>query len=204
MAKGETTWQCPNNPGGYLYRSPDGSVGSFAEFEDRFKGSIYKFYGDDMEINRYKKELHDLVQRGKKYGYTVCLSEEATGNSMKNPIRFTPERIDKIPAELLQIGLENGVFVIRDNEKHTIDIPRVLEGRYDTEYLHFDSQRQMARTVDLLCKKSHKFSQNPVFRNINGKNHERLRRDAAFIENGINPDIIRFNEKSTAQILMQD
>ena len=56
LAKGETTWQCPNNPGGYLYRSPEGSIGPLAEFEDQFKGYIYKFYEDDREINKYKKE----------------------------------------------------------------------------------------------------------------------------------------------------
>ena len=27
LAKGGATWQCPNHPGRYLYRSPDGSVG---------------------------------------------------------------------------------------------------------------------------------------------------------------------------------
>ena len=44
LAKGETTWQCPNNPGGYLYRSPDGAVGPLAEFDAQFKSSMYKFY----------------------------------------------------------------------------------------------------------------------------------------------------------------
>ncbi len=195
LARGETTWQCPNNPGGYLYRSPDGSAGPLAEFEAQFKGSIYQFYGDDRKIKEYKKEMHNLIQNGRKYGYMVFLSEEAVKNNAKNPIQFTPERIDKIPAELLETGLENGIFEIRNQDNLTVGIPKAPECRYDVVYLQFDRQRQMARTADLLCSKNHKFAQNPVSRSINSKNHERLRRDVDFITHGMNPDIVRFNEK---------
>lgn len=195
LAKGETTWQCPNNPGGYLYRSPDGAVGPLAEFDAQFKSSMYKFYEDDKKMNRYKREMHDLIKKGRKYDYMVSLSEEAAKSDPENQIDFTQERVDKIPAESLETGLEKGVFIIRDQENHIVDIPKAPDCKYDAEYLHFDKQRQMARMAELLCGKGHKLAKNPISKNINSKNHERLRRDVDHIENGINPDIARFNEK---------
>ncbi len=195
LAKGETTWQCPNNPGGYLYRSPDGSVGPLAEFEDQFKGSMYKFYEDDKKVNGYNREIHDLISRGRKYGYMVSLSEEATKSDLGNQSSFTPERVDRIPAELLKAGLESGVFVIKDQENHTVDIPAAPDCKSNAEYIHFDRQRQMARTADLLCGRSHRLAKNPISKNRNNKNHARLRKDVDFIENGMNPDIVHFNEK---------
>ena len=124
LAKGETTWQCPNHPGGYLYRSPDGAVGPLAEFDAQFKSSMYKFYEDDKKMNRYKREMHDLIKKGRKYDYMVSLSEEAAKSDLENQIGFTQERVDKIPAELLETGLEKGVFIIRDQENHIVDIPK--------------------------------------------------------------------------------
>lgn len=195
LARGETTWQCPNHPGGYLYRSPDGLVGPLAEFEDQFKSSMYKFYEDDRKISEYKKKMHDFIKEGKKHGYMVCLSEEAAKNDTENSIRFTPERIDKISVELLETGMENGVFIVKDQEDYQVDIPKAPECKRDAEYFRFDKQRQMARTAELLCGKGHKFVQNPVSKKISSKNHARLRKDVDFIENGMNPDVVRFNEK---------
>lgn len=195
LAKGETTWQCPNHPGRYLYWSPDGSVGPLAEFKDQFKGFIYKFYEDDRKVSEYNRKIHELIQKGAKHGYMVSLSEEAARNVLGNRTGFTSERVDRIPVELLKTGLESGAFVIKDQENHAVDVPAAPSCKSDAEYIHFDKQRQMARTADLLCGKNHKFAKNPVSRNINNKNHERLRRDVNFIENGMNPDIVRFNEK---------
>lgn len=88
LAKGGATWQCPNHPGRYLYRSPDGSVGPLAEFKDQFKGSIYKFYEDDRKVSEYNRKMHELIQKGAKHGYMVSLSEEAARTG------FTSERVD--------------------------------------------------------------------------------------------------------------
>ncbi len=195
LAKGETTWQCPNHPGGYLYRSPDGSVGPLAEFEDQFKGSMYKFYEDDRKVSGYNRKIHELIRKGAKHGYMVSLSEEAAQNVLENQPGFLPERVDRIPVELLKTGLENGVFVIKDQENHAVDIPVAPACKSDVEYIHFDKQRQMARTAELLCGKKHKLARNPISRNLNNKNHERLRKDVDFIESGMNSDIVRFNEK---------
>ncbi len=189
LAKGGATWQCPNHPGRYLYRSPDGSVGPLAEFKDQFKGSIYKFYEDDRKVSEYNRKMHELIQKGAKHGYMVSLSEEAARTG------FTSERVDRIPVELLKTGLESGAFVIKDQENHAVDVPAAPCCKSDAEYIHFDKQRQMAGTAEFLCGKSHKFAKNPVSRNINNKKHARLRRDVEFIENGMNPDIVRFNEK---------
>lgn len=195
LAKGETTWQCPNHPGRYLYRSPDGSVGPLAEFQDQFKGSIYKFYEDDRKVSEYNQKIHELIQKGAKHGYMVSLSEEAARNVLGNQTGFTSERVDRIPVELLKTGLESGAFVIKDQENHAVDVPAAPGCKSDAEYIHFDKQRQMAGTAEFLCGKSHKFAKNPVSKNINNKKHGRLRRDVEFIENGMNPDIVRFNEK---------
>lgn len=195
LAKGETTWQCPNHPGRYLYRSPDGSAGPLAEFQDQFKGSIYKFYEDDRKVSEYNQKIHELIQKGAKHGYMVSLSEEAARNVLGNQTGFTPERVDRIPVELLKTGLESGAFVIKDQENHAVDVPAAPGCKSDAEYIHFDKQRQMAGTAEFLCGKSHKFAKNPVSKNINNKKHGRLRRDVEFIENGMNPDIVRFNEK---------
>ena len=43
LAKGGATWQCPNHPGRYLYRSPDGSVGPLVEFIYGTLKLIFKF-----------------------------------------------------------------------------------------------------------------------------------------------------------------
>ena len=91
LAKGETTWQCPNHPGGYLYRSPDGSVGPLAEFEDQFKGSMYKFYEDDRKVSGYNRKIHELIRKGAKHGYMVSLSEEAAQNVLEKQPGFPPE-----------------------------------------------------------------------------------------------------------------
>ena len=195
LAKGETTWQCPNHPGRYLYRSPDGSVGPLAEFKDQFKGSIYKFYEDDRKVSEYNRKIHELIKKGAKHGYMVSLSEEAARNVLGNRTGFTSERVDRIPVELLKTGLESGALVINDQENHAVDVPAAPGCKSDAEYIYFDKQRQMAATAEFLCGKSHKFAKNPVSKNINNKNHERLRRDVDFIENGMNPDIVRFNEK---------
>lgn len=195
LAKGETTWQCPNHPGRYLYRSPDGSVGPLAEFQDQFKGFIYKFYEDDRKVSEYNQKIHELIQKGAKHGYMVSLSEEAARNVLGNQTGFTSERVDRIPVELLKTGLESGAFVIKDQENHAVDVPAAPGCKSDAEYIHFDKQRQMAGTAEFLCGKSHKFAKNPVSKNINNKKHGRLRRDVEFIENGMNPDIVRFNEK---------
>ena len=195
LAKGETTWQCPNHPGRYLYRSPDGSVGPLAEFKDQFKGSIYKFYEDDRKVSEYNRKMYELIRKGAKRGYMVSLSEEAARNVLGNRTGFTSERVDRIPVELLKTGLESGALVIKDQENHAVDIPAAPGCKSDAEYIHFDKQRQMAETAEFLCGKSHKFAKNPVSKNINNKNHERLRKDVYFIENGMNPDIVRFNEK---------
>ena len=195
LAKGETTWQCPNHPGRYLYRSPDGSVGPLAEFKDQFKGSIYKFYEDDRKVSEYNRKMYELIRKGAKRGYMVSLSEEAARNVLGNRTGFTSERVDRIPVELLKTGLESGALVINDQENHAVDVPAAPGCKSDAEYIYFDKQRQMAATAEFLCGKSHKFAKNPVSKNINNKNHERLRRDVDFIENGMNPDIVRFNEK---------
>lgn len=195
LAKGETTWQCPNHPGRYLYRSPDGSVGPLAEFKDQFKGSIYKFYEDDRKVSEYNRKIHELIKKGAKHGYMVSLSEEAARNVLGNRTGFTSERVDRIPVELLKTGLESGALVINDQENHAVDVPAAPGCKSDAEYIYFDKQRQMAATAEFLCGKSHKFAKNPVSKNINNKNHERLRRDVDFIENGMNSDIVRFNEK---------
>ena len=195
LAKGETTWQCPNHPGRYLYRSPDGSVGPLVEFNDQFKGSIYKFYEDDRKVSEYNRKMYELIRKGAKRGYMVSLSEEAARNVLGNRTGFTSERVDRIPVELLKTGLESGALVIKDQENHAVDIPAAPGCKSDAEYIHFDKQRQMAETAEFLCGKSHKFAKNPVSKNINNKNHERLRKDVYFIENGMNPDIVRFNEK---------
>lgn len=195
LAKGETTWQCPNHPGRYLYRSPDGSVGPLVEFNDQFKGSIYKFYEDDRKVSEYNRKMYELIRKGAKRGYMVSLSEEAAQNVLGNRTGFTSERVDRIPVELLKTGLESGALVIKDQENHAVDIPAAPGCKSDAEYIHFDKQRQMAETAEFLCGKSHKFAKNPVSKNINNKNHERLRKDVYFIENGMNPDIVRFNEK---------
>ncbi len=195
LAKGGTTWQCPNHPGRYLYRSLDGSVGPLAEFKDQFKGSTYKFYEDDRKVSEYNRKMHELIQKGAKHGYMVSLSEEAARNVLGNRTGFTSERVDRIPVELLKTGLESGAFVIKDQENHAVDVPAAPGCKSDVEYIHFDKQRQMAGTAEFLCGKSHKFAKNPVSRNINNKKHGRLRRDVEFIENGMNPDIVRFNEK---------
>lgn len=97
--------------------------------------------------------------------------------------------------ELLKTGLESGALVINDQENHAVDVPAAPGCKSDAEYIYFDKQRQMAATAEFLCGKSHKFAKNPVSKNINNKNHERLRRDVDFIENGMNSDIVRFNEK---------
>lgn len=195
LAKGETTWQCPNHPGRYLYRSPDGSVGPLVEFNDQFKGSIYKFYEDDRKVSEYNRKMYELIRKGAKRGYMVSLSEAAARNVLGNRTGFTSERVDRIPVELLKTGLESGALVIKDQENHAVDIPAAPGCKSDAEYIHFDKQRQMAETAEFLCGKSHKFAKNPVSKNINNKNHERLRKDVYFIENGMNPDIVRFNEK---------
>ena len=195
LAKGETTWQCPNHPGRYLYRSPDGSVGPLVEFNDQFKGSIYKFYEDDRKVSEYNRKMYELIRKGAKRGYMVSLSEEAARNVLGNRTGFTSERVDRIPVELLKTGLESSALVIKDQENHAVDIPAAPGCKSDAEYIHFDKQRQMAETAEFLCGKSHKFAKNPVSKNINNKNHERLRKDVYFIENGMNPDIVRFNEK---------
>lgn len=196
--KKQTTYHCIDKNYGYDYVNANGEKGPMAEFNDHNKALIYKYYEADREMDEYNKKIHDLVKNNEN-GYVVKMTDEYNkkyGNQndkkdfKKNLSEFTKSE------DMLKVGLENNVFVVKDKDGNTVEMPSAPECKNDTEYMVFCKERQMARASQNVRGNSfqNKLSRmNPLEQNK--KVHEGLRRDLDAIENGVNPEIAKFNEK---------
>lgn len=195
--KKQTTYHCIDKNYGYDYVNANGEKGPMAEFNDHNKALIYKYYEADKEMNEYNKKIHDLV-KDEQNGYVVKMTEDyAEKYKEQNNADFVKNISEfKKSEDMLKVGLENNVFVIKDKDGNVIDVPKAPECKNDTEYMVFCKERQMARASQNVRGNSfqNKLSRmNPLEQNK--KVHEGLRRDLDAIENGVNPEIAKFNEK---------